>query len=266
MNKKMGHIMSGAEISSLVISIISVIVSATMSILIYIWSKKNTSTDYLVKDEVIRDLVNLEGNLNSICIKSATHHMMNNFNIEKEIDFINHFLKSSTMSFIMSYDDSEADRLFYLNLLLITDNSKNINGVAKLAKNCLDMLHNICKIDLIGKLKNASSAECLKLITNSKEQVNWLLQSTNKNVEKTESTRQKIVRKQLEHIKSKGVEDPYIELFLLLSGENPESDENLIKMQNLMSLCEQQYGRLNVTDSEILSKYKDFLVDFEYKE
>lgn len=258
--------MSGAEISSLVISIISVVVSVTMSILIYIWSKKNTSTDYLVKDEVIRDLVNLEGNLNSICIKSATYHVMNNFNIENEVDFISHFLRSSTMSFIMSYDNSEDDKLFYLNLLLITDNIKNSNGVAKLAKNCLDMLHNICKIDLIGKLKNVSSAECLKLITNNKEQVNWLLRSTNNNVEEITKKRQLIVRKQLEHIKSKGVDDPYIDLFLLLSGDNPESDENLIKLQKLVSLCEQQYGRLNVTDSEILSKYKDYLLDFEYKE
>lgn len=76
--------MSSAEIATLVISLISVTASVTMSILIYFWSKKDTSTDYKLKDEVIKDLLNLEGNLNSICIKSATSHLVSKLDLDKE--------------------------------------------------------------------------------------------------------------------------------------------------------------------------------------
>ncbi len=255
--------MSSAEIATLVISLISVTASVTMSILIYFWSKKDTSTDYKLKDEVIKDLLNLEGNLNSICIKSATSHLVSKLDLDKETEFIKNFLISPTMSFILSYDDSEKDKLFYLNLFLISNNGNNIKSSAELAQKALEMLHNICKTNLIEKLRKISSIDCLQLITNNKEQVNWLLKSTNENVEKSNENKTKLIMQQLNHLKNKGVQDPYIDLFLaLMSNENPNTEE----MEQLVEDCAKMYGRLDVTDKEILEKYKDLLNDFVYED
>lgn len=68
---------------------------------------------------------------------------------------------------------------------------------------------------------------------------------------------------QLNHLKNKGVQDPYIDLFLaLMSNENPNTEE----MEQLVEDCAKMYGRLDVTDKEILEKYKDLLNDFVYED
>ena len=255
--------MSGAEIATLVISLVSIAVSVTMTILIYHWSKKDTSTDYKLKDNIIQDLMLLEGNLNSICIKSATSHLQKGLDLKKETEFIKNFLLSPTMTFILSYDDSEKDKLFYMNLFLIANNGDNIKSSADLAKNASDMLHNICRINLLDKLKKISSTECLKIITNNKEQVNWLLEIANEQVDRTNDKKRDIFLQQLKHIKSKGINDPYIELFLILENNDSVGED---KMQRILNLCVEQYGRLDVTDREILEKYKTYLTDFKFKE
>ena len=251
--------MTSAEIASLVISLLSVTASVTMSILIYCWSKKDTSTDYKLKDIVIKDLLELEGNLNSICIKSATTHLVSDLDLVKETEFIKNFLTSPTMSFILSYDNSEEDRMFYLDLFLISNNGDNIKSSAELAQKALDILHNICKTNLIDKLKKTSAADCLQIITNSKDQVNWLLKVTVDTVEKGSANKNEFVTRQLQHLKNKGVQDPYIDLFLMLiNDDNPDPE----MAKQLVDECAKMYGRLDVTDKEILDKYKDFLEDF----
>ncbi|MDE6414720.1 MAG: hypothetical protein K2K48_04840 [Anaeroplasmataceae bacterium] len=176
--------MTGSEIATLIISLISIIFSASISFLLYFWSRKDTSTDYKIKDEVIKDLLLLEGNLNSICIKSGIKHLQDGLSLESEVEFIKKFLVSPTMSFILSYDNSEENSLFYLDLFLIVHNSEKIDSCSVLSKNTLEMLHNICNSNIMDKIKKTSSLDCLKLITTDNEKTNWLLRTTKKNVQK----------------------------------------------------------------------------------
>ena len=257
--------MNTAGIISLVMSIISVTASVTMSFLVYYWSKKDTSTDYKIKDEIIKELLDLEGNLNSICVKVATRHMVEGQDIEKEKAFIKDFLTSPTMSFILSYDDSEKDKLFYLDLLLISSTKIDDDTAAQLALNVLEMLHNICRIDLIGKLKRVSSNDCLRLITNNKAQVNWLLQTSAGNVERAEQEKASMKIQKLRHIKSKGVSDPIIDLFLYIDDHPQGTSFDKKEFFAIKDACLKEYGTINVTDLEIINKYADYLKDFKYE-
>ena len=47
-----------------------------------------------------------------------------------------------------------------------------------------------------------------------------------------------------------------------MSNENPNTEE----MEQLVEDCAKMYGRLDVTDKEILEKYKDLLNDFVYED
>ncbi len=45
-----------------------------------------------------------------------------------------------------------------------------------------------------------------------------------------------------------------------MTNENPDTKE----IEQLFEKCANVYGRLDITDKEILEKYKDYLKDFVY--
>ncbi len=247
------------EKETLIVSVLSIIISTITSLLIFFLSKKISSKNYLIKENIVSDLLCLEGVLNSICVKGSVEYYFSNIDIRKEIEFINSFLSSPTMSYILAFDKDENNHLFYYNLLIIIDSSNNAAVASVPAKKALETLHNLCVSDTVIRMKKFNITDCLNIITNEKTQINQLIKTSKDSISSFSEKRDDIVRRKFEHIKSKGISDPFIDLFLvLLNKEDIEFDV----VKEIIEECKNKYGRLNVTVEELFDKYSNELTDF----
>lgn len=244
------------EIISIVLSAISIVISAFVSLYIFIKQTRHNTYGYISKMNIIKDITILNNNLASICLKVGSKNLTTNeVDISDELDYVNEFIRSTTMSYLISMDMEVG---FISELVILSyETNESYKRAATFAKKIIDELHEFLgKTEFFKDIKNKKIIDIIYDMTNTKNHKNQYYNTIFKNIVQEGNDREKAIYERFVFLKNKGINDPFIDCAIAIA--NKDEKECL----RLLPIVYEKYGP-NITDMEILEKYSNELKDFK---
>ena len=260
--------MAKYETITLILSIIAILISLSSALYTGFLSEKLSSSDYKAKEQVKADTARLLSSLRSMMHKGAlSSTTKDEIDISYEKNAISEFLTSQTgLAYYAWVDEksSEADakgrtgelwRVFFLYLAELSNASHPYSAARRAAD--VEILFDQLTEEDISKISEFNSDLIKAIANNSKNRdgnvvVNAFF-SSQKEVEEERSSEN--LSKKLRYLKSIGIDDPNIDLFLAVMG----GDDNVDAAKAALEAG----ADVNMTDGALLEKYKKELENYD---
>lgn len=262
--------MAKYEITTLFLSIIAIVISLYSAVYAGFLSEKLSSSDYKAEEKVKTDTAKLLSALRSMMHKGAlSSQTKDKIDISHEKKAISEFTISQTGLAYYSWVDeksSEANaegrtgeswRLFFLYLAELSNASHPYSAAKRAAD--VEILFDQLTDEDFSRISEFNSDLIAAIANNSKNRDGNIIIRAFFNIQKElqkENSSDKLSAK-LRYLKSIGIDDPNIDLFLVIMSKGDDDNVNAAKA------ALEAGANVHMTDKALLEKYKKELEGFD---